>query len=346
MTSVKRIRVDEAPTASSLGRGRFVFSDDYSVFDWGRMPDSIPSKGAALCVTGAHSFALLEDGGIPTHYQGVVHGGEVRSLEAALSAGATPNEMTIELAEVLDLPTTGAGYDYDAYHAAAGEGYLIPLEVVFRNHVPVGSSLRRRTDPGEHGLAFEEWPEETVALPEPVVEFSTKFEHQDRYLGRDEADAIAGAAPIDELASVARAVNRAVTERAAAAGLTHLDGKIECLFDGGEIRVADVVGTFDENRFARDGRQVSKELLRQHHTHTQSEWVAAVREAKDQARAEDRPDWRSLCAAEPQPLAESIIEHVGRLYRAGANAYLDRSVFDVRELDELLDRTPELLALD
>jgi len=346
VTSVKRIRVDEAPTASRLGRGRFAFSDDYSVFDWGRMPDSIPGKGAALCVTGAHSFALLEDAGIPTHYRGVVHGGEAQPLEAALSAGAAPDEMAIELADVPDLPTTGAGYDYDAYHAAAGEGYLIPLEVVFRNHVPVGSSLRRRTDPGAHGLAFEEWPEETVALPEPVVEFSTKFEHQDRYLDRDEADAIAGAAPIDELASVARAVNRVVTERAAAAGLAHLDGKIECLFDGGEIRVADVVGTFDENRFARDGRQVSKELLRQHHTHTQSEWVAAVREAKALAEAEGTPEWRSLCDPAPAPLAGPVVAHVGRLYRAGANAYLDRSVFAVPDLDALLERTPELLALD
>ncbi len=346
MTSVKRIRVDEAPTASRLGRGRFVFSDDYSVFDWGRMPDSIPGKGAALCVTGAHSFALLEDAGVPTHYRGVVHDGEVRSLEAALSAGAAPDEMAIELADVPDLPTTEAGYDYDAYHAAAGESYLIPLEVVFRNRVPVGSSLRRRTDPGEHGLPFEEWPEETVTLPEPVVEFSTKFEHQDRYLDRDEADAIAGAAPIDELASVARAVNRVLTEQAAAAGLTHLDGKIECLFDGGKIRVADVAGTFDENRFARDGRQVSKELLRQHHTHTQSEWVGAVRDAKERATAEDVAEWRSLCDFEPAPLTESVVTHVGRLYRAGANAYLDRSVFAVPGLDALLERTPELLALD
>jgi len=71
MTSVKEFRVDEPATADSLGRGRFVFTDAYSVFDWGQMPDAIPRKGASLCAMGAFNFELLEDEGIPTHYRGV-----------------------------------------------------------------------------------------------------------------------------------------------------------------------------------------------------------------------------------------------------------------------------------
>mgnify|MGYP002761158188 CR=1 FL=1 len=59
MTSVKEFRVAEPATALSLGRGRFVFTDAYSVFDWGQMPDDVPRKGASLCVMGAYNFEEL-----------------------------------------------------------------------------------------------------------------------------------------------------------------------------------------------------------------------------------------------------------------------------------------------
>jgi phosphoribosylaminoimidazole-succinocarboxamide synthase len=119
--------------------------------------------------------------------------------------------------------------DYDAYHDAGGDNYLVPLEVVFRNRVGVGSSLRRRTAPADHGLPFDEWPDEAVSLDEPVVEFSTKYEEQDRYLDREEAARIAGAAALDDLERVARRVNAIVTERADEVGLSHQGGAIECL---------------------------------------------------------------------------------------------------------------------
>ena len=247
VTSVKDFRIEEPATATELGRGAFVFTDAYSVFDWGKMPDHIPDKGASLCSMGAFNFELLEESGIPTHYRGVVDDGDVVPLRDATSP---PWEMAIDLTQVPDLPHDGRNYDYDAYHADAGENYLVPLEIVFRNQVPVGSSLRSRTTPDEHGLEYDEWPEEAVDLAEPVVEFSTKYERSDRYLTREEADSIAGAADVDDLEVVARDVNDVVTQQAESQGLTHEDGKIECLYYGGEIRVADVVGTFDENRFS------------------------------------------------------------------------------------------------
>lgn len=294
MTSVKEFRVDEPATADGLGRGRFVFTDAYSVFDWGQMPDAIPRKGASLCAMGAFNFELLDNAGVPTHYRGVADPGAAADDGAEpdpvplVEATAPPTEMAIDLTQVPDLPYEGthAGYDYDAFHAAGGENYLVPLEVVFRNRVPVGSSLRKRAEPADLGLddlggSDGEWPDEPVDLPEPVVEFSTKYEESDRYLSRENADYIAGAADVDALESIAREVNRIVTETAADAGLKHEDGKIECLYYDGEIRVADVVGTFDENRFSYDGQQVSKEVIRQYHKRTQPEWVEAVSAAKE-----------------------------------------------------------------
>jgi len=328
MTSVKNFRVTEQATGDALGRGSFVFTDDYSVFDWGKMPDEIPDKGASLCTMGAYNFEVLEGAGVPTHYRGVVVGDEVRPLPAAVDAGEPPAEMAIDLTQVPDLPFADGTYDYDAYHAQAGTNYLVPLEIVFRNRVGVGSSLRRRTDPSDHGLDVDTWPDEAVDLPEPVVEFSTKYEEQDRYLSREEADTIAGVADVAALESVAREVNRLVTECAEDGGLAHQDGKIECLYYDGEIRVADVVGTFDENRFSYDGQQVSKEVLRQYHKRTQPEWVEAVGRAKERANAEDVADWKRLCDREPEPLSETAVRTARNLYCAGTNAYVGDEVFE------------------
>ncbi|MFD1563771.1 phosphoribosylaminoimidazolesuccinocarboxamide synthase [Haloarchaeobius amylolyticus] len=339
MTSVKEFRIEEEATDDDLGRGSFVFTDDYSVFDWGKMPDQIPQKGATLCTMGAFNFELLESEGVPTHYRGVVENGDVIPLE---DASHPPWEMAIDLTQVPDLPHEGREYDYDHYHEAAGENYLIPLEIVFRNRVPVGSSLRRRTDPADHDLDFETWPDEVVDLEEPIVEFSTKYEEGDRYLDHAEADAIAGVAAIDDLEAVAREVNRIITEQADSAGLVHEDGKIECLYYQGEIRVADVVGTFDENRFSYEGTQLSKEVLRQYHKRTQPDWVEAVDTAKAEAKREDIADWKSLCEEEPESLEDEVLETARDMYCAGANAYTGREFFEAPPLSSAIGAVQRL----
>ena len=339
MTSVKDFRVEDAATADELGRGAFVFTDDYSVFDWGKMPDAIHDKGASLCAMGAFNFELLEAAGIPTHYRGVVADGETVALK---DAETPPREMAIDLTQVPDLPHDGRDYDYDTYFADAGDNYLIPLEIVFRNTVPVGSSLRSRADPADFDLDFESWPDEVVDLPEPVVEFSTKLETSDRYLDRAEADRIAGDPTVDDLEDVALAVNELVTERAREAGFVHEDGKIECFYYDGEIHVADVVGTFDENRFSYDGQEVSKEVIRQYHKRTQPAWVEAVGEAKDQAKAEDVADWKSLCEESPEPLDESVLQVARDLYTAGTNAYVGRELFDAPSIDDAVGAVRDL----
>ena len=342
MMSVKEFRVVEPATEARLGRGRFAFTDAYSVFDWGQMPDTIPRKGASLCTMGAFNFERLADAGVSTHYRGVVDPTAVEAgtdPEAAVvplaDANAPPTEMAIELTQVPNLPYLGTdeGYDYDAFHAAGEKNYLVPLEVVFRNTVPVGSSLRRRVEPTDVGLDVDAWPDETVDLPEPVVEFSTKYERQDRYLSRAEADRIAGAADVDALADLARDVNRVVTDHAAEAGFVHEDGKIECLYVDGELRVADVVGTFDENRFSYDGTQVSKEVIRQWYKRAHPEWVEAVSAAKEAVEEHTTDDWRSICEVEPTELPDEVIRAVAGLYAAGANAYTGTAWFDAPPME-------------
>ncbi|WP_122089063.1 phosphoribosylaminoimidazolesuccinocarboxamide synthase [Halalkalicoccus subterraneus] len=337
MTSVKEFHIEREPTAASPGAGAFVFTDAYSVFDWGRMPDTIPRKGASLCTMGAFNFELLEREGIATHYRGV--GEDVRALAEIENP---PVRMAIDLVQVPELPHKGRTYDYDAYHTDAGENYLIPLEIVFRNRVPEGSSLRRRSEPAEHGLAFEAWPDEAVELDEPIVEFSTKYEESDRYLDPEEADAIAGKADLPGLETVAREVNRVVSEQARSNGFLHEDGKIECCYVDGEIRVADVVGTFDENRFSYDGQQLSKEVIRGYHKRTQPEWVEALRAAKAEAESQDIADWRTLCERDPEPLSTDVLDLASEMYASGTNAYTGEEWFAAPPLESVVERVREL----
>ena len=337
MTSVKEFRVDREPTADELGTGRFVFTDDYSVFDWGRMPDEIPEKGRSLCTMGADNFERLETADVPTHYRGV--GADARPLSETDEA---PREMAIDLTVVPDLPHDETGYDYDAFHDAAGSHYLVPLEIVFRNAVPVGSSLRSRTEPRDVGLDRDDWPDEAVSLSDPVVEFSTKFEEQDRYLDEAAADRIAGRADLDALRETALAVNETITERAAETGFVHEDGKIECLWVDGEIRVADVAGTFDENRFAYDGQELSKEVVRQFYKSYDPEWVDAVSVAKTEAVEQGVAEWKSLCEESPEPLPAEVVETVADMYAAGANTYTGREWFDAPAIDAAVDAVRDL----
>ena len=345
MTSVKEIHVDREPSDEGLGRGRFYFTDDYSVFDWGEMPDQIPRKGAALCTMGAANFELLDVNHIPTHYRGVYEADDASDAQEPTDLGECerpPRTMAIDLARVPDLPTDGEAYDYETFHANAGDGYVVPLEVVFRNTVPRGSSLRRRRSPDEFDLDFSTWPDETIDLPEPIVEFSTKFEEQDRYLSRAEAAAIAGQASLDRLEELALGVNAVVTMRAEQTGFTHEDGKIEVVYDDGTLRVADVVGTFDENRFSYRGQELSKEVVRQYYKRTNPDWVDAVSAAKAEAETRGVADWRTLCAVSPDPLPETVIETVSDVYTAGTNAYTDFDWFDAPPIDDVVAAVSEL----
>ncbi len=337
MPSVKEILVDEAPTDGS-GRGRFRFTDAYSVFDWGEMPDAVPRKGAALCTMGAFNFGVLEDDGLPTHYRGVVVDGAVRPLA---EADEPPTEMAVTLGTRPPLARDDDGYDYDAYHEAAGDAYVVPLEVVFRNAVPPASSLRDRYTPREAGLDRETWPARPVDLPDPLVEFSTKFEAQDRYLDRIEADRVAGPVDLDRIEALAGAVNRVLTDRAERVDVTHLDGKIEVLVDGNGPSVADVAGTFDENRYTYAGQQISKEVLRRYHREHQAEWVAAVKRAKTATRGTD-DDWRAGCERSPDPLPDAVVAAASDLYAAGVNHYTDEAWFDAPSLDAAVRTAADL----
>ncbi|MEM3640555.1 MAG: phosphoribosylaminoimidazolesuccinocarboxamide synthase, partial [Candidatus Bathyarchaeia archaeon] len=149
MGSVKDLEVIKKPTRSAMGIGRFHFSDRYSVFDWGEMPDHIEGKGAALCMMGAYCFERLEEKGIRTHYRGLVNAdGKIVRFDELKHPS---NIMEISLVNVYKpkayLQNGELKYDYSVYTAKL-KNFLIPLEIIYRNGLPEGSSVFKRLEQG------------------------------------------------------------------------------------------------------------------------------------------------------------------------------------------------------
>lgn len=185
--SVKNIRMVREPKMRSPGRYVFAFTDDYSVFDYGKMPDKIRGKGSAIAMMSAYLFEALEDPsawkslfrkasvwdraggkkardrlensaagrrllaeGLATHYLGLLDrdGRCVRFDQLR-----TPSNRILVKAVPVIAPKQvtvhqKTVWDYSVFHPGLPQ-FLIPLENVFRFGVPKGSSLldRLRKDP-------------------------------------------------------------------------------------------------------------------------------------------------------------------------------------------------------
>ncbi len=361
MGSVKDLLVTEPAYVDRAGVGSFVFSDRYSVFDWGEMPDHLAGKGRALAVMAAFHFEELERRGFRTHYRGLV-ADDGRSLRFGdLEEGGDGSAvMQVALARVYrpamrEYYRGGEphiSYDYSFFEHNRGRlnNFLIGLEIIFRNGLPLGSSALKRleeakavADPRDREravkailreLGLKSPPKAGDMLPRPVMSFTTKLEPGDRALSEAEALRLSGLRRRDfqALKSLALAANKAVCELAEKAGFRHYDGKIEAAWERGLV-LCDVIGTFDENRFGYLGRQISKEVLRQWYKREQPEFVAACERWKKTG-----PGWQERCDVQPRRLPKPLAALVSQMYLAGANRYTGRRIFQVPELDVVLDK--------
>ncbi|MBS7608219.1 MAG: phosphoribosylaminoimidazolesuccinocarboxamide synthase [Candidatus Bathyarchaeia archaeon] len=342
MGSVKDLEVVKKPTKTRMGIGRFHFSDRYSVFDWGEMPDHIDGKGAALCLMGAYCFEKLEERGIKTHYRGLVdkRGKLVRFDELE----EPTNIMEFHLVNVYK-PKAYVGedgklrYDYSIYTPKL-KNFLIPLEIIYRNGLPEGSSVFKRLEQGLvtlEELGLDHYPKPGERLAKPIFDVSTKFEESDRYITWREAQQLAGLTDdeVQKIKEVLLRVDETITEIASKAGLVNEDGKIELAFDDKRrLMVADVVGTLDECRFTHQGLHVSKEVARTYYR--QTEWAKQVEQAKQKAREQGIKDWRTLVKAQPPKLEPKLKTLISQMYMAAANEITGRKMFDVPNLAEIM----------
>ncbi len=287
--STKNLTVVEEPAPDRPGIGVFEFTDDYSVFHQGKMPDRIPGKGEAICRMAVFNFRLFEQAGIPTHFR--------RFLP--------PNRIEFDLVRV---------QNPDVAPIRPGQrNYLVPLQVIFRNWLPPGNSLRRRVAAGQLALAdvgLDRLPADGEPLAEPIVEFTTKLAEIDLFRTPAEARRLAGLddAQFAELRATALRVDEVITGHAARVGLAHADGKAEFAISAqGRVVLVDNAGTPDENRLLLDGFPVGKQVMRDY-------YLARDLERQVQRLAADgvpRSAW-----PRPEPLPTGFVGPIADMYRA------------------------------
>ncbi len=307
MGSVKDLIVEKKPTESEFGQGFFEFRDDYSVFDYGSMPDKIPQKGEALCRMTAFNFEELAKLGIKSHFTKL----------------AESNKLAVNLVRVLypgkDTITTDT------------RNYLIPLEVIFRNSLPAGSSVFKALSSGEKTIedfGLDHMPEPGEKLEKPIVDITTKLETTDRRVTWDEAQKFSALTDeeVEKIKEIALKVNDFITKRAAEVGIEHADGKVELAFDPNrEIILVDACGTPDENRFLLDGFHISKQVLRDYYKKTP--WYERIEEAKKSLPKEQWPA--------PENLPPEVINAAADMYKAVCEVWTGSKIWGVSLEDSI-----------
>ncbi|MFZ4712161.1 MAG: phosphoribosylaminoimidazolesuccinocarboxamide synthase [Bacteriovoracaceae bacterium] len=306
----------------------FEFSDRYSLFDWGEMPDHLEQKGEALALMGALFFKEVEKISIPHHFLSLADSsGKDLSWQAC-------RHLKVKSINVHRPPIREGRYDYSFYQTRPVET-LVPLEVIFRFGAGKGSSLVSRVQ--EQATLLSQWGLthlETDKLWDlPLIDFSTKLERIDRYLTHTEAKKIAGLSQtefellIDQTTKVAFMLKSIFREL----GLELWDGKLEWSFLPGEERkfmLVDSIG-LDELRVQKKESSLSKEFLREFYR--QTSWYQAVTNAKKKALGTDQ-DFKELCELTPPALSSKELERARQLYLGFTNdlsrALLGKTFFD------------------
>jgi phosphoribosylaminoimidazole-succinocarboxamide synthase len=332
MGSVKDLHIIREALKDSAGEGVFTFSDRYSVFDWGEMPDLIPDKGKSIAILGAYFFELAEKKGFKTHYLGMETPEGCKRL-AELKAPS--DSMRVKIFNVIRPKLLyDKTYDYSMYNGVS-KNYLIPLEVIYRNSLPEGSSVFKRLKNNEityQDLGLDEMPVPGSVLKKPIFDVSTKLERIDRYIRWDEAERISGLSPqkISQLKEILNSLNQLISNEFGKLGLLNEDGKIEFAIDeNGDICIVDVFGTLDECRFTYEGMPVSKEVARIYYRKT--DWFEALNRAKKR----DKHNFKSICEKQPEKLPAEFKEAIANLYRYCTNKITGRDWFE--NVPELAD---------
>jgi len=260
-----------------------------------------------------------------------------------LSSRIPQNVLEIKLLRVLKPPIQNDRYDYSIYQKEQGN-FLIPLEIIYRNALPAGSSIFRRLQSGSlklSDLGLEQLPQPGQILSRPIFDLSTKLETTDRYLTWDEARQIAGlsSSELNELQRQTFLINQIITQEAQKLGLFNEDGKVEFGFDEQRnLILVDALGTLDECRFTYAGLPVSKEIARIYYRKTT--WYRDVEAAKNL----DRLNWKTLVKSSPSPLPPQLAKGIAEIYKAYANALCQRQWFETPPLSKVLEAIKPFIA--
>jgi len=338
---VKDLKIIKKPKKDKFGLGTFFFTDRYSVFDWGEMPDHIPDKGRSLCILSAFFFERLEEEGIKTHYNGLVYEDQVYRLD---ELDMPANKMEINLVRVIKPrfdPDMGL-YDYSIFNREE-RNYLIPFEFIYRNKIAPESSFLKRFREGS--IDLKEYGLDEIKtdkrLKRPILDISTKLEKGDRYLRWQEARDLVKL-DVERIKNLVLSVIEIIDREVSAVDIENVDGKIELAYTPEkDLMVVDTVGTLDECRFVYNSLNLSKEAIRRYYIST--DWKKDVDSARKEAKEKNVEDWKSLCRFEPDRLDETFRDIISDMYRSATNKITKRKIFDVPDLNDVMKRYNEYL---
>lgn len=269
----------------------FKYSDRYSIFDYGEMPDSIPKKGEALGLIAYLFFKKLDQINVPHHF---------------LNLRKRKKDIVVQKFEIKS---------EDEYQNQKVINSLVPLEVIFRFGIPEGSSLPSRLPQHKIGDLFDS----------PLIEFSTKLEATDRYLTLEEAKRMANLSTLEmeklmeRTKEISLHLKKMFMEEM---NITLWDGKFEFGFIEGEnsserdFMIVDSIGP-DELRLTYQDLHLSKEFLRQ--SYKNSSWKKAVGLAKK----DYGENWKQCLYqynVAPEHLDERTVNFASMIYKTLANA--------------------------
>lgn len=236
--------------------------------------------------------------------------------------------MLVDLFRVVHPGNMNGIYNYSVFEELPGN-YLVPLEIIYRNTLPEGSSVFKRLQKGEislNDLGLSSIPMPGYKLNTPLVDFSTKLEITDRYISPTQARQIASLndAEMKAIYSLVHTINDTITSEFRKINADNLDGKIEvALNNQRELTLVDIMGTLDECRFEYQGVHLSKEVARVFYR--KSDWYFETERAKEK----DRQNWKTECKLKPEKLPVEFKELISFMYCEVTNRVTNRVWFRV-----------------
>jgi phosphoribosylaminoimidazole-succinocarboxamide synthase len=219
--------------------------------------------------------------------------------------------------------------------------------------MPASSSVWKRIARGEISHADLGLPESLKpgdTLPRHVLDYSTKYEPEDRYLRAEEARALPGFT-LERWARIDAATRQAseiMTAYAASKGVRRDDGKVEYVTLDHHVErdvLGDAVTTLHEDRLVLDGLDVTKQAIRDAIRRSAPAWATEIDRAKRAAREQGVADFRTrMNPGVPyvSPPAEFFARYTA-LARAFVNHWVDAAVYpEDRDLTRRLQEFREV----
>src|SRR3989344_1475152 len=360
-TSVKTIGVTQEPTPRKPGLADFTYRPVFSVFDFGTITPDVSLDNTTVCLMAGFNFELLREAGIESHYQGLVNEkGQLLTANTAIGSQYAPRTMRVRFVNRVKPEFVNGKWNYGNFAARTVTNYVQPIEFISRNSLPASSSVWKRVRKGEitlQDLGLPEGFKPGDEIPEalrPLLDYSTKFEPEDRYLKPEEAQALMylSTERFNGINETTRKASKVMTDYARSRGFAREDGKVEYVVildkdDQVQDVLGDVVCTWHEDRLTWKGLAISKQLIRDEVKRVNPQWYGEIERAKKQAKEEGHSDFRKLMdpSIEYVSPSDAFFSAINYLFEAATNQWVGSRVYHTSMRDSLEDAVDQALEL-